>query len=121
MVGQDTHCSNNYQVYTDIRTVDGPIPQAFPALAEVGMAVFTKIEVIIIFTSIFFAPVVTVAVLGLYLGNLYSKSQLSEKHEMRYIYLMYLMLLSSAFLNNMSFSNARSPFLAHFNAAILLE
>ncbi|KAF8963033.1 multidrug resistance-associated ABC transporter [Flammula alnicola] len=81
----------------DIRAVDGPIPQAFADLTEVSMTLITKIGVIIIFTPPFFAPGLAVAGLGFYLGNLYLKAQLSVKREM---------------------SNARSPLLAHFSAAI---
>ncbi|KJA13742.1 hypothetical protein HYPSUDRAFT_72890 [Hypholoma sublateritium FD-334 SS-4] len=81
----------------DIRTVDGPLPQSFSGLTEIGMTLITKIGVIIIFTPVFFAPGLVVAGLGFYLGNLYLKAQLSVKREM---------------------SNARSPLLAHFSAAI---
>ncbi|KAF8966510.1 multidrug resistance-associated ABC transporter [Flammula alnicola] len=81
----------------DIRAVDGPIPQGFSALTEISMSVITKIGVIIIFTPPFFAPGLAVTGLGFYLGNLYLKARLSVKREA---------------------SNARSPVLAHFSAAI---
>ena len=67
----------------DIRTVDGPLPQSFANLTEIGMTLITKVGVIIIFTPIFFAPGLAVAGLGFYLGNLYLKAQLSVKREMR--------------------------------------
>ncbi|KAF9481121.1 multidrug resistance-associated ABC transporter [Pholiota conissans] len=81
----------------DIQAVDGPIPESFTALTEIGMSIVTKIVVIVIFAPVFFAPGIAVAALGFYLGNLYLRAQLSVKREM---------------------SNARSPLLAHFSAAI---
>ncbi|KAF9475019.1 multidrug resistance-associated ABC transporter [Pholiota conissans] len=81
----------------DVQAVDGPIPQSFTALAEIAMILFTRIVVILIFAPVFFAPGLAVAALGLYLGNVYLKAQLSVKREM---------------------SNARSPLLAHFSASI---
>ncbi|KDR83050.1 hypothetical protein GALMADRAFT_866663 [Galerina marginata CBS 339.88] len=81
----------------DIRAVDGPIPDQFLALSQMGIGLITNICVIIIFTPIFLFPGLAVAALGFYLGNIYLKAQLSVKREM---------------------SNARSPVLAHFSAAI---
>lgn len=68
----------------DIRAVDGPIPQAFSALTEIGMSMFSKIGVIIIFTPPFLVPGLAVAAFGFYIGNMYLKAQLSVKREMRY-------------------------------------
>ncbi|KAH9480738.1 ATP-binding cassette transporter abc4 [Psilocybe cubensis] len=81
----------------DIRAVDGVVPQSFADLTELAISMVTKIGVIVIFTPLFLAPGLGVAALGLYLGNMYLKAQLSVKREM---------------------SNARSPLLAHFSAAI---
>ncbi|KAF8816575.1 hypothetical protein BYT27DRAFT_7127650, partial [Phlegmacium glaucopus] len=82
----------------DIRAVDGPIPDALVALNEIGIAMLTKLVVIVIFTPIFLFPGIAVAILGASLGNLYLRAQLSVRREM---------------------SNARSPLLAHFSAAIV--
>ncbi|KDR83043.1 hypothetical protein GALMADRAFT_866150 [Galerina marginata CBS 339.88] len=81
----------------DIRAVDGVIPLAFLDLTELAMSMLTKIGVIVALTPLFLCPGIAVASLGLYLGNMYLKAQLSVKREM---------------------SNARSPLLAHFSAAI---
>ncbi|KDR74315.1 hypothetical protein GALMADRAFT_250126 [Galerina marginata CBS 339.88] len=81
----------------DIRTLDGPIPQQFVWLIDVFAGTLTKLGAVVIFTPLFFFPGLGAAVLGLYLGNVYLKAQLSVKRET---------------------SNARSPMLAHFSAAI---
>ena len=49
-----------------------------------GITMLTKLVVIVIFTPVFLFPSVGVAVLGLYLGKLYLRSQLSVKREMRW-------------------------------------
>lgn len=67
----------------DIRAVDGVVPQSFAELTELAISMLTKIGVIVIFTPIFLAPGLGVAALGLYLGNMYLKAQLSVKREMR--------------------------------------
>ncbi|KAF8816580.1 P-loop containing nucleoside triphosphate hydrolase protein [Phlegmacium glaucopus] len=82
----------------DIRAVDGPIPGVVAALTEIGITMLTKLVVIVIFTPIFLFPGIAIAILGASLGNLYLRAQLSVKREM---------------------SNARSPLLAHFSAAIV--
>ncbi|KAF8157929.1 multidrug resistance-associated ABC transporter [Crassisporium funariophilum] len=81
----------------DIRAVDEPIAQAFVALVEITVAMVTRLLVVVLFTPVFVFPGVAVGALGMYLGNLYLSAQLSVKREM---------------------SNARSPLLAHFSAAI---
>jgi len=42
-----------------------------------------KVGVILIFTPVFLVPAAGIAVLGLYLGNIYMKAQLSVKRETR--------------------------------------
>jgi hypothetical protein len=56
-----------------------------------------KLSAVIILTPIFLFPGVVVAILGAWCGQIYIKAQLSVKREM---------------------SNARSPVLGHFGAAI---
>ena len=98
----------------DIRAVDGPIPEAFLDLTELGITMLTKVVVILMFTPIFLLPSIAVAALGYYLGNLYIRAQLSVKRERRYENCDYRLMYRS----HMLFSNARSPLLAHFSAAI---
>ncbi|KAF8803419.1 multidrug resistance-associated ABC transporter [Phlegmacium glaucopus] len=81
----------------DIDAVDGSIPGTFMLLTQVIIGTLTKLGAVVIFTPLFLIPGVAAAVLGLYLGNVYLKTQLSVKREM---------------------SNSRSPLLAHFSAAI---
>ena len=68
----------------DIRAVDGPVPEAVSALAEIGITLLTKLAVVIIFTPIFVLPSMVVTIFGFSLGNLYLRAQLSVKREMRY-------------------------------------
>ena len=98
----------------DIRAVDGIIPQAISSLTDIGIALVTKIVVIVIFTPIFLVPAIAFSMAGFYLGNLYLRAQLSVKREMRYA----IAVLPLYTVSHMLFSNARSPLLAHFSAAI---
>ena len=75
----------------------------------------TKLSVIVFFSPIFLFPGIGVAILGITVGNLYLKAQLSVKREMRYTELLTLYPCFHFFYFR---SNARSPLLAHFNAAI---
>ncbi|KDR82378.1 hypothetical protein GALMADRAFT_56800 [Galerina marginata CBS 339.88] len=81
----------------DIRRVDGPLPQGLHWLMDCVAGLVTKFGVVVYFTPLFIFPGLGFTVLGLYLGNMYLKAQLSVKREM---------------------SNARSPLLSHFSAAI---
>ncbi|KDR83044.1 hypothetical protein GALMADRAFT_134555 [Galerina marginata CBS 339.88] len=81
----------------DIRSIDGPIPQILLWLLDTISGMLTKLGAVVLFTPIFFFPGFGAAVIGFYLGNMYLKAQLSVKRES---------------------SNARSPMLAHFSAAI---
>lgn len=58
---------------------------------------FTKFIAVVVFSPIFLVPSVAAFAIGAWLGQIYIKAQLSVKREM---------------------SNARSPVLAHFGAAI---
>ncbi|KAF8904793.1 hypothetical protein CPB84DRAFT_1772829 [Gymnopilus junonius] len=81
----------------DIRVIDGPIADTTMMLTNVAIQMVTNIGVIMIFIPLFVFPGLAIAALGFYLGNIYLKAQLSVKREM---------------------SNAKSPVLAHFSAAI---
>jgi ABC-type transport system involved in cytochrome bd biosynthesis fused ATPase/permease subunit len=81
----------------DIASIDGSIAQTFAAVVELALCMFVRLMGPVIFTPLFLIPGIVVAALGVYIGNIYLKAQMSVKREM---------------------SNARSPVLAHFEAAI---
>ncbi|KAF5317788.1 hypothetical protein D9619_012656 [Psilocybe cf. subviscida] len=81
----------------DIRAVDGPVPQTAIWVFDCCAGMVTKLGAIVLFTPAFLIPGMISAGTGLFVGNLYLKAQLSVKREM---------------------SNARSPLLSHFSAAI---
>ncbi|KAF8966908.1 multidrug resistance-associated ABC transporter [Flammula alnicola] len=81
----------------DIAFIDGQVPNSFSAVVELAVCMMVKLSGPVIFTPIFLAPGILITVLGVYIGNIYLKAQMSVKREM---------------------SNARSPVLAHFGAAI---
>ncbi|KDQ56808.1 hypothetical protein JAAARDRAFT_36283 [Jaapia argillacea MUCL 33604] len=81
----------------DIRAVDGPVFTSLGNLLEITISMLIKFVAVVVFTPIFVIPGVVVAVLGGWIGQIYMKAQLSVKREM---------------------SNAKSPVLGHFGAAI---
>ncbi|KAF9017850.1 hypothetical protein BDZ89DRAFT_1094212 [Hymenopellis radicata] len=81
----------------DIRAVDGPVPELLMYLSHMTLSMLFKFSAVIWFTPVFIFPGMAVAFLGYWIGQVYIKAQLSVKREM---------------------SNARSPVLAHFGAAI---
>ncbi|KAF9476113.1 multidrug resistance-associated ABC transporter [Pholiota conissans] len=81
----------------DITAVDGPVPNSLLWLADAISGIFAKLGAVILFTPIFLWPGLAVAFVGLYMGNMYLKAQLSVKRET---------------------SNARAPVLSHFTASI---
>ncbi|KAF9481117.1 multidrug resistance-associated ABC transporter [Pholiota conissans] len=81
----------------DIQKVDGAIASGFLTLISVCLAMVSCLGIIMIFSPVFIFPGILVAVLGFYVGNMYLKAQLSAMREK---------------------SNARSPVLAHFSAAV---
>ncbi|KDR71021.1 hypothetical protein GALMADRAFT_254171 [Galerina marginata CBS 339.88] len=81
----------------DIAAVDSKIPMTFGAVVELLTCMIVKLSGPVIFTPIFLLPGIFIAVLGVYIGNIYLKAQMSVKREM---------------------SNARSPVLTHYGAAI---
>ncbi|KAF9475054.1 multidrug resistance-associated ABC transporter [Pholiota conissans] len=81
----------------DIRTVDGPIAQSLMWVIVQIVGALMKLSVIALITPIFLLPGVAIGAIGMLIGNVYLKAQLSVKREM---------------------SNARSPMLAHFSAAM---
>ncbi|KAH9480765.1 ATP-binding cassette transporter abc4 [Psilocybe cubensis] len=81
----------------DIQTVDEPIPHSLMWVGSQFIGMLGTLGGIVLFSPVFVFPGVAVAVLGIYVGNLYMRAQLSIKREM---------------------SNARAPLLAHFGATI---
>lgn len=77
--------------------VDGPIARNLSALLEISLSMLVKFGAVIIFSPIFTLPGVVAFFIGGWAGQMYIKAQLSVKREM---------------------SNARSPVLSHFGAAI---
>ncbi|KAK7058408.1 hypothetical protein VNI00_002042 [Paramarasmius palmivorus] len=81
----------------DTRAVDGPVAQNLQWLSELTVMLIVKFLAVIAVTPIFLLPGGFITMLGLICGQIYIKAQLSVKREM---------------------SNARSPVLGHFGAAI---
>ncbi|PBK89704.1 hypothetical protein ARMGADRAFT_1167459 [Armillaria gallica] len=81
----------------DIRALDGPVTMWFMFLVEISVTMLIKFVAVVIVTPLFLFPSVIVALAGAWCGQVYIKAQLSVKREM---------------------SNAKSPVLSHFGAAI---
>jgi len=64
--------------------VDGPLPPIFENFLAHLFGMVTKSTEIVLFTPIFSIPGFGIGVLGVYIGNLYLKAQLSAKREMRF-------------------------------------
>lgn len=77
--------------------MDGPIAMYFSMVMDTTMYMLVKLIAVLVFTPIWIIPSVLVAVIGAWIGNIYINAQLPVKREM---------------------SNARSPVLAHFGAAL---
>jgi hypothetical protein len=77
--------------------VDGPISRYLSGLLEVTSDMLFKFGAVVLFSPVFLIPGIGVAILGAWCGQIYIQAQLCVKREM---------------------SNARSPVLAHFGAAI---
>ncbi|KDQ56809.1 hypothetical protein JAAARDRAFT_132140 [Jaapia argillacea MUCL 33604] len=81
----------------DIRAVDGPIFTNMGHLLELTIAMAFKIVAVVAFTPLFVIPGFAIALFGGWIGQVYMKAQLAVKREQ---------------------SNAKSPVLGHFGAAI---
>ena len=77
--------------------VDNTIPDNLQGVIALSISMTAKFIAIVVFSPVFLVPGVTVFVIGAVVGQIYIKAQLSVKREM---------------------SNARSPVLSHFGAAI---
>ena len=67
----------------DIGTVDGNLLYSFADVVEIVTTMLTKLGGPVFFTPIFLLPGVSIAFLGVYIGNLYLKAQMSVKREKR--------------------------------------
>ncbi|KAH9480813.1 ATP-binding cassette transporter abc4 [Psilocybe cubensis] len=81
----------------DIETVDFWMIQSVQYVVDMSAGMLATLATIVLFTPVFVIPGIIAAFFGVLLGNLYLKTQLSMNREM---------------------SNARSPLLAHFSAAM---
>ena len=77
--------------------VDSTIPDYLNAVLVMGISMLAKFVAVVVFSPVFLLPGVAAFVIGAVVGQIYIKAQLSVKREM---------------------SNARSPVLSHFGAAI---
>lgn len=55
----------------------------FALTVELFLSMLVRLTGPVIFTPIFLLPGLVIAILGVYLGNLYLKAQMSVKREMR--------------------------------------
>lgn len=78
-------------------SVDGPIARNLSTLLEISLSMLIKFGAVIILSPIFTLPGIAAFFIGGWAGQVYIRAQLSVKREM---------------------SNARSPVLSHFGAAI---
>ena len=78
-------------------TVDSSIPEYLNGVITMGISMVAKVIAIVVFSPVFLLPGVAALAIGAAVGQIYIKAQLSVKREM---------------------SNARSPVLSHFGAAI---
>ncbi|KAJ7161077.1 multidrug resistance-associated ABC transporter [Mycena filopes] len=81
----------------DMGMVDGPISASLRSLVDQSVSIVVTFGAIVLFTPLFFGPGVLLFVLGSYFGRLFMPARISVKREM---------------------SNARSPVLGHFAAAV---
>ncbi|KAF5317511.1 hypothetical protein D9619_013131 [Psilocybe cf. subviscida] len=81
----------------DLNAVDNALSQRLYVVTAYAVIMLTSLTVVVIFSPIFILPGLLVVSVGVMVGRIYLSSQLSAKREQ---------------------SNAKSPVLAHFNAAI---
>lgn len=79
---------------TDIRSVDSQLPDMLYWVMDTVFNMFTKLAVIVLLTPAFLLPGVAVGVIGWFMGDLYLKTQLCVKREMRHGRVVYSSLQS---------------------------
>lgn len=77
--------------------VDGPILDSLITVLDLTVTLLLKFGAVVLYSPVFSIPGIFIGIIGGYLGQIYMKAQLSVKREM---------------------SNARSPVIGHFGAAI---
>ena len=80
-----------------VATADNMIPGHLSTVITMGIGIFAKFIAIVVFSPVFLLPGVAAFLIGAAVGQIYTKAQLPVKREI---------------------SNARSPVLSHFGAAI---
>jgi hypothetical protein len=63
--------------------IDSSVTSAFNAVVDLATSMVCKLAGPVIFTPIFLIPGIVIAGLGIYIGNIYLKAQISVKREMR--------------------------------------
>ncbi|KAF9233710.1 hypothetical protein BU15DRAFT_90237 [Melanogaster broomeanus] len=81
----------------DIRAIDGPLSSGLAWITELSIRMLFNLGAVVILTPAFLVPGAIVGVVGVLVGRIYMKAQLSIKREM---------------------SNAKSPVLGHFGAVM---
>ncbi|KIJ62401.1 hypothetical protein HYDPIDRAFT_94464 [Hydnomerulius pinastri MD-312] len=81
----------------DIRAIDGPLASGVAWTIELTMRMLFNLGAVVVITPAFVLPGIVVGLVGAFIGRVYMKAQLSVKREM---------------------SNAKSPVLGHFGAAM---
>ncbi|KAI0066573.1 P-loop containing nucleoside triphosphate hydrolase protein [Artomyces pyxidatus] len=81
----------------DTRVRDGPIADMFSLLVEIVVDLFIHLAGVVIFTPVFLFPGIVLAILGIWIGRIFMRAQISIQREG---------------------SNAKAPVLGHFGAAI---
>ena len=69
----------------DIATVDGNLSWSFGVVVKIVLEILTKLGGPVLFTPIFLLPGASIAIFGVYIGNIYLKAQMSVKREKRYV------------------------------------
>ena len=67
----------------DISTIDGSLTWSFSSVVEICAEMVTKLGGPVLFMPIFLLPGVSIALLGMYIGNIYLRAQMSVKREKR--------------------------------------
>jgi len=67
----------------DMNTIDNSIAQSFYWVVYSIMGMVTRLGVVVLFTPIFLLPGVVIAIVGIFIGNMYLRAQLSVKREKR--------------------------------------
>jgi len=63
--------------------IDAQVSGAFAAVVDLATSMVCKLAGPVIFTPIFLLPGIAIAAIGIYIGNIYLKAQISVKREMR--------------------------------------